>query len=351
MTGKELLDIMSDYEFQGKPYWESVLITMLPEGQVNDVFLKLLINTFLKPDEYIYIHRMLDYLKYEAIFEEYKKENPELENHNIITYLTSIILTKTRKTRRDFGFDFCADCSSYFTKHPQLLKEAYWGQYEIDAHFDYEGRELKALLDLDKNFINDSLKNGKIGLGYSSNLRLEKINTSTLWEYEEYEELIEDLLLTALEKEQYTFIIEEDIYSLFSFRNVNEDRTGKAKSLIIKLTQKHSNNEKIVLMLIEVVYHNFNGWFIEYFREFLLINKDVALTRKINFGRSESWSGSRVPLIQKKIEFYQDILKMINALPNILDYSEHIDYFEQKIGWKKKEIEDEQRRDFMEEFY
>lgn len=351
MTGKELLDIMSDYEFQGKPYWESVLITMLPEGQVNDVFLKLLINTFLKPDEYIYIHRMLDYLKYEAIFEEYKKENPELENHNIITYLTSIILTKTLKTRRDFGFDFCADCSSYFTKHPQLLKEAYWAQYEIDAHFDYEGRELKALLDLDKNFINDSLKNGKIGLGYSSNLRLEKINTSTLWEYEEYEELIEDLLLTALEKEQYTFIIEEDIYSLFSFRNVNEDRTGKAKSLIIKLTQKHSNNEKIVLMLIEVVYHNFNGWFIEYFREFLLINKDVALTRKINFGRSESWSGSRVPLIQKKIEFYQDILKMINALPNILDYSEHIDYFEQKIGWKKKEIEDEQRRDFMEEFY
>lgn len=351
MTGKELLDIMSDYEFQGKPYWESVLITMLPEEQVNDVFLKLLINTFLKPDEYIYIHRMLDYLKYEAIFEEYKKENPELENHNIITYLTSIILTKTRKTRRDFGFDFCADCSSYFTKHPQLLKEAYWAQYEIDSHFDHKGRELKVLLDLDKNFINDSLKNGKIGLGYSSNLRLEKINTSTLWEYEEYEELIEDLLLTALEKEQYTFIIEKDIYSLFSFRNVNEDRTGKAKSLIIKLTQKHSNNEKIVLMLIEVVYHNFNGWFIEYFREFLLINKDVALTRKINFGRSESWSGSRVPLIQKKIEFYQDILKMINALPNILDYSEHIDYFEQKIGWKKKEIEDEQRRDFMEEFY
>lgn len=350
MTGKELLDIMNDYEFQEKIYWQSVLITMLPEKEVNEVFFKLFINILLNSDEYIYINRMLDYLKFESIFEEYKKENPELEDHNILTYLTSIILTKTRKARRDFGFDFCADCSSYFTKHPQLLKDAYWAQYEIDSHFDYEGKELKALLDLDKNFINDSLKNGKIGLGYSSNLRLEKINTSTLWEYEEYEELIEDLLLTTLEKEQYSFIVEEDIYSLFRFRNANENRTEKVKSLIIKLTQKHSNNEKIVLILIEVVYHNFNGWFVEYFKEFLLTNKDVALTRKINFGRSESWSGSRVPLIQKKIEFYQDILKMINALPNILDYSEHIDYFEQKIGWKKKEIEDEQRRDFMEEF-
>ena len=119
----------------------------------------------------------------------------------------------------------------------------------------------------------------------------------------------------------------------------------------MKLTQKHSNNDKVVLTLIEVVYHNFNDWFIEYFREFLLINKNVSLTRKISFGRGESWSGSRVPLIQKKIEFYQNILKMINTLPNFLDYSEHIDYFEQKIGWKKMEIEDEQRKDFMEEFY
>lgn len=51
------------------------------------------------------------------------------------------------------------------------------------------------------------------------------------------------------------------------------------------------------------------------------------------------------------MEFYQDILKMINTLPNILDYSEHIDYFEQKIRWKKEEIEDEQRKDFMEEYY
>lgn len=351
MTGKELLDIMSDYEFQGKPYWESVLITMLPEGQVNDVFLKLLINTFLKSDEYIYIYRMLDYLKYEAIFEEYKKGNPELGNHNIITYLTSIILTKTRKTRRDFGVDFCADCSSYFTKHPQLLKDAYWAQYEIDSYFDYEGRELKALLDLDKYFINDSLKNGKIGLGYSSNLRLGKINTSTLWEYEEYEELIEDLLLIALEKEQYTFIIEEDIYSLFSFRNVNEDRTEKAKSLIIKLTQKHNNNEKIVLMLIEVVYHNFNDWFIEYLKKFLIQNKDIEIIKRISFGRSSSTTGSWVPVYQKKVEFYQDIIKMINTLPDILDYSEHIDYFEQKIIWKKQDIEREQKRDFMDEFY
>jgi hypothetical protein len=314
-------------------------------------FLKLLINTFLNPDEYIYIHRMLDYLKYEAVFEEYKKENPELENHNIITYLTSIILTKSRKTRRDFGFHFCAECASYFTNHIQLLKDAFWSQYEIDPHFDHDGKELKAILDIDTDFLNYSLKNDKIGLGYSSQIRLENINTNTLWEYANYEELIENLLLTALEKEQYSFLIEEDIYSLFRYRTASEDATEKMKSLILKLTRKYNTNEKVLLILVEVVYHNFNVWFIEYFKEFLLLNKDIEITKRISFGRSSSTTGSWVPVYQKKVEFYQDIIKMINTLPDILDYSEHIDHFEQKIIWKKQDIEREQRRDFMEEFY
>src|SRR5690606_27922919 len=115
MTGKELLDIMNDYEFQGKTYWESALVATLPEEQVDESFLILLINTFRRIDENIYIHKMLDYLKYETVFTEYKRGKPALESHNIITYITSIILDKARKTRRDFGFNLCAECSLYFT--------------------------------------------------------------------------------------------------------------------------------------------------------------------------------------------------------------------------------------------
>jgi hypothetical protein len=87
-----------------------------------------------------------------------------------------------------------------------------------------------------------------------------------------------------------------------------------------------------------------------YYKEFLLLNSDVEITKEIAFDRSSSTTGSWVPVYQKKIDFYQDILKMINSLPNILDYSRHIDYFEQKITWKRRDIEREQKRDFMEEF-
>lgn len=85
MTADELLCIMKEYDFKGKPYWESVLVTMIPTEQVNESFLKLLIDVFQNTNEYLYIHRMLDYLKYETVFDKYKQGKPKLENHNIIT--------------------------------------------------------------------------------------------------------------------------------------------------------------------------------------------------------------------------------------------------------------------------
>jgi len=351
LTANELLNIMNEYDFKGKPYWESVLVTFIPKEQISQEFLNLLLSVFGNETEYLQIHRMLDYVKYETEFNKYKQGNPALEGHNIITYLTSIVLNKPPKTRRDLGFHFCVECASYFTNQIQLLKDSFWYQYEINSQFDHDGKELKAILDLDNYFLYDSLKNDKIGLGYSSQIRFKNINTNSLWEYANYEELIENLLLIALEKEQYSFLIDEDIYSLFRYRTSNEDATEKMKSLILKLTRKHQSNDKVLLILVEVVYHNFKIWFIEYFKEFLLLNKDIETTRRISFGRSSSTTGSWVPVYQKKIEFYKDILTMINTLPNILDYSEHIDLFEQKIIWKKKDIEREQRRDFMEEFY
>ncbi|KGO93186.1 nSTAND3 domain-containing NTPase [Flavobacterium subsaxonicum] len=351
MTGEEFIEIMNGYELREKFFWESALVTMLPADQINKSFLILLIEIFNKTDERLYIHRMLDYLKYEAVFEDYKKEKPELEKHNIITYLTSIVLIKTHKTRRDFGFHFCSECVQYFENQNQMLRDAFWAQYEIDSHFDYDGKELKTLLDINKTFINESLKSDIIGLDYSSKIKLRDINTDFIWEYEEYEELIEDILLIILDKVEHTYFVEEDIYSLFKFRKADESRTSKVKTLIIKLTQKYCNNDKIVLMLAEVVYNYYRDWFVEYFKEFLVLNNDIEITKRISFDRSASTTGSWVPVYQKKIEFYEDILKMINSLPNILDYSDHIDYFEQKIIWKKKDIEREQKRDFMDEFY
>lgn len=351
MTGKEFLEIMNEYEFKEKPYWESELIAMLPEEQVDRTFLMKVMDIFQKQERTIYIYKMLDFLKYDKVFEEYKKDNPDLVNHNILTYITSLMLQHGHKTRRYFGIDFCVDCISYFSNHFDLLKNVYWAQYEVDSHFDHDGEELKAILDFDRGFINDSIKNGVIKLDYSSKFRLEKINLEVLWDYDEYEILIEEILLTILEKAEYFSFVEDDVISLFQFNNITKIRTGRVKSLVFKLTEKYSTNKSLILAFIEIVYSNYRDWFIEYFKFFLTKNKDIEVVKSISFGRMQTTSGSWVPVYQKKIEFYQDIIKMINTLPNILDYSEHLDYFEQRIMWKENDIKREQKNDFMDEYY
>lgn len=351
MTGKEIIAIMNDYQFKGKTYWESVVIARLPKEQVDHYFLKLLIENFKRPDEYSYVYQMLDYIKYDTVFEEYKKNRPDLINHNIITYLTSILITKTHKTIRDFGIEFCSSCAPYFIKQSKLLKDSYWIQYKNHSHFDYNGNELKAILDFDKNFIKESILNNTIGLDYKSQVRLENINLDNIWDYDEYETLVEEILLTIVEKAESLYIIEDDIISLFQLKAMTNKRTQRIKELILKLTIKHSNNNKLILILIEIVYSNYREWFMELLKLFFITNKDIELTKRISFGRMQTTSGSWVPVYQKKIEFYQSIIDMIKTLPNILDYSQHIYYFEERITCKKKDIERELKNDFMDEYY
>ncbi|MCA5005645.1 nSTAND3 domain-containing NTPase [Sphingobacterium bovistauri] len=351
ITGEELFRIVDSYEFEDRFFWESVLVTSLPEQQINEHFLKLLLALFNNGNRSVNVHNMHDYLKYWMAFENYKAKAPELGNHNIITYLASLILARKNQTSNPFGYDFFSECASYFSNHIEQLKSAYWAQHEIDPGFDYEDKELRAMLDLDRHFIHETFSNGAIGLGYTAKINLSNINISLLWEYPEYEELVENLLFDVVEKERFSSTYEQAIFNLFRLKSADENSMKKVKSLIIKLTQKYAQNDKVLLILIETVYNNYNDWIIPYYRDFLLLRKDIEITKKNDFGRSGSMSGSWVPVYQRRIDFYQSIINMINTLPDILDYAEHIAYFEQLIAWKKEDIKKEMKRDFMEEHY
>lgn len=337
---------MNNYNFKERPYWESVIVALLPKEQVDKDFLQLLISTFLSYDNKIYIQQIQDYFKYQKEFENFQKELVGLENHNIITYLTSIIIERSYQTILNYSISLWNGSSSFFTQHLDLLKKAYWFQHKNVSFFDNKDEELKAILDLDRNFINESLMGDKIGLNYSYNIKLKDINTEILWRYDEYEELIENLLITIIDKKHNSFVDMDNVYSLFNIKNNNENDINKIKQFIIKLTNKHCNNEEILLLFIEVVYNTLRNWFIDYFKHLLIKNKDISLMNKIKFEQSKVYVNSRIPYIKKEIEFFQEILSMIKTFPNILDYSQHLDFFEKKIVWKKNEIKEQQKIDF-----
>ncbi|KUF41715.1 hypothetical protein AS361_01490 [Myroides marinus] len=349
MTAKELLSIMNDYEFKGKTYWESVLLAMIPEEQVNTFFLELLLRNFQRLDEYSYVSVMLDYVKYSTVFEQYKKGNTELKKHNVITYLTSILLTKTNKTEHILGSEFCANCASYFTKHSQLLKDAYWIQYRSESYYDFNNTELKTMMDFDRDFIKQSIKNDIIGLDFTKQLELKNINLEILWDYDEYQIIIEEIILIILDKKDPFDTAKENIISLFQLENATNERVERIKDLILKLTKKYSENENIILIFIKLIHGNYQEWFMEYFKAFLISNKNIKMIQRVNFDITETNYGSWVPVYEKEIKFFEDLIEMIKTLPNFLDYYQHISYYEERIICKKREIQQELKKDFIED--
>ena len=61
---------------------------------------------------------------------------------------------------------------------------------------------------------------------------------------------------------------------------------------------------------------------------------------------SMSWSGSAVPMYQKRIDFFESLLELFEGVK----YLEFKKYIEEIIEWKKVEIKREKKSDFVDNF-
>lgn len=346
VTGKELIAIIDRYNVAGKDFWISAVLSCLPRNEVNQKMLERLLEIFTSANEKIHIQKMSDFMIFNEVFEKYKIAKKEIQGHNIITYLTSLLLETEIINKFNFGFHFFQDYSHYFDNKKNLLADVYWKVIEADSGFDYEGKELEAVLKINPKVIIKGIRNNKLKFGYNSVFNKMKVNA--LWNLDSYSDIIEEILQLMLSSNPYRFISEENVNTLFMNEQQSIEQSEKMKAFVLRMLNKYASDNAMVAVLINLVYDNFRGWFFEFFRKLLLLNKDTELLKEMSFSRIESWSGSRVPIIQSKINFLEQILNTIITLPNLLDYSEHIQHFEKRIIGKREEIEQELRRDFIE---
>jgi hypothetical protein len=58
------------------------------------------------------------------------------------------------------------------------------------------------------------------------------------------------------------------------------------------------------------------------------------------------WSGSAVPMLQGKINYYESLLPVCNTI----DLLKHRQYLEQQISYLRKEIQRGKKKDFTEDY-
>ncbi|WP_139217858.1 hypothetical protein [Pontibacter chinhatensis] len=351
LSGKEIAFIINEFDFEAKPFWTLALLNALPEDQVDLDFVKMLVQVFRQANGNLPFHRMADYVKFDQAFGVYKKDKPGLglDDHNIISYLTQLLLERQDKQSIDLGFHFCQECAQYLTNHVHLLKQAYILLKTNDIHFDYDGKELEAVLDLDPNFFIVYLEQKAADTNFLL-FKLEDFKLSHIWSLPNYEDIVNNAINIIIAKTPIFSNWEHPSVALFTFENPSDELLIKAHNFINDFIKHHYLERQHIMMIMNVVLHRFSDQFVKYLEQFLRLNKDVEVFKSLHFDKGGIYTGSRVPKIQRVIELCTDILMMIKSLPDVLDYIDHIKYLDQYIGWLQKDIKDEQKREFQETY-
>jgi energy-coupling factor transporter ATP-binding protein EcfA2 len=351
LSAKELLKLIKEHDFNDKEYWVASLLIAMPQEQIDLPFTKLLLHTFEATTITLPIHRMSDLLKYGSMFDRLKlqKNKKQLHGHNIITYLTQVALANKASERVGFGLDFCQECGIYFTEHPALLGAAYSYLKNKRGHFDHDGEELAAVLEIDPNFFVEHIQ-AKISNSAYLRIKMDHYKLGPLWSLPNYNRVIAQCLEMILAKMPVFSSCRHPAAAFFINKQEDEGFMQQQYAFIENYIELNHSDKQSMLMIMNVVLHKFNSRFIAYLRQFLLLNKDISILKSMFFEKFQVYTGSRVPYIQNEIEFCQQIIAMVNTLPGILSYSAHLDYLEKMVVSLRKEIADEQQRDFQ-EFY
>jgi hypothetical protein len=176
--------------------------------------------------------------------------------------------------------------------------------------------------------------------------RFEHFKLECIWSLTNYKEIIDKSLDIIITKAPIFSSWEHPSAILFTFETNNNEALAKAHKYIDDFIKTHFKDRQRTMMIMSVALYIFHDKFISYLKQFLLLNTDLEIFKYIWLETSGVTMGSRVPYIQKEIDFCVEITSMVKALPNILDYANHVKYLEQKIIWLKKDIVKEQKRDF-----
>lgn len=167
---------------------------------------------------------------------------------------------------------------------------------------------------------------------------------TNVWKLDNYEELIMDAyneiiskpfgylnLYYLFEKENNNIIKERQVVFLNHFIEENYEDLDKMHYVFSIINQYFSDNKKeLVLKLIN------------------LNNKIEVFKKTVVSYTSESWSGSRIPLIEQKLEY---VSSLANEIPNKITYIEHKSYLKELIEYYKLQIEEEKLCEYVDEFF
>lgn len=314
---EEILNI--DYEYRS--IWLNALWEYISEQDIT------------KDEANLY----LDFLSSEV-----KKDKPSLPYiKNLSKYL--IVDPSFVKAVSELVLEGCADntyiVASYLGNyHDPKVVEAIVKVYENDIdilealylasigdYFDYDGKLLLALIDKKPTIwdvFTKKLSKHIRRTGYENNV------FENIWRRGDYKQLIE-IAYNNLIGDDYRLGREEAATTIFANNTeTSEMIILRKKEWMSTYIQNNYKDNRKVQSLFGIIATLFSEWRIEYLLLLMEMRSDIELFKSLYFfPLVASWSGSEIPLIERKIDFLEEVIVLLKGMT----YIEHRAYIREKI--------------------
>lgn len=240
-----------------------------------------------------------------------------------------------------------ANLFSLFENHLHLFKQVYLKSLETDLHADDDGKGLAYILNRDPKFIFEYID--WIYQQKECSSRFEYMRDySFLWKYENYVELISQIVeyVYARNREKLgSQAIRADKFFILSADEENSDVLWKRQDqLLTSLVENRCDDIEFVQFVFDIIINFAYERRYPFIALFLKQNKTFEDFEKLSLETNFwSYSGSRVPTYQKRIEYLESLLPLLDTV-DLLEHKQHIEGY---IQWLRDDIENEKKQDFM----
>lgn len=311
--------LIEEKDFSYKHNWERAIWEIAPKEMLNKELTKEFFD-FMKQEA------SLEIPDFPSVFclDKYREYDAK-----IVKKVSEIIIDNPPKNSlyvaKFLGYDYQETTINLvldlFQDEWELLEKLYL--LALGEHFDYNGSLLMELVKRNNAFwkeITQKLHGNIHRTSYEHNV------FENIWEMDNYKELIQIACENMID-DFSSFTVEGEAAIIFaSSTETSEVLKWRKKQWIKEYIGKNIINKNKLEMIFNVIVSFFKSDRIEFLLDLMKYSNDFELFKTISlFERFSSWSGSEVPLIEKKIDFLNDLITYLRGV----DFIEHRAYLKE----------------------
>jgi len=340
LGAKSAYSFIEKYEFKGRCLWKSAFFSILNSEEIDEYFLRELLEFYRTTPN------LFTDLSFLIRFEHLDAE--------IAIKVIRILWERIQSNEFYFNFfhlfhrEFSERLADIFEDDLALLKGIYFYQATHSQHDDYDMSAFKKIFQLDDEFAIEYLERLYERNEYLSD-RDKSVNLSFLWDSDDYDERMNRVIELGFQKSSNPLFIYRNYIQIY-FGNYGEEHNLKIKAFLCDYIRRNLADIDRLSFLFYLIADtpHLQMQVKDFLSTFLEHNKDFSAFTKLRIAPlGGSWTGSAVPMYEGQIKFLQSLLILFQDT----DLLEHRSFIEKQIEWKRVDIQDELRREFIEATY